>query len=107
MSGGSSPGVMEIQFDRLKDIHLDWTVLGFTLVVSLLTGLVFGLVPALQTTSFGRNESLKQEVRPAAAGSRVGLIRNALMISEVALALVLLTGAGLMLQSFMRLQRVH
>jgi predicted permease len=107
MSPGNTPGVMEIRFDRLKDVRLDSTVLGFTLVVSLLTGLVFGLAPALQSTSLELNESLKQDGRTVASGSRVGFIRNALMVSEVALALVLLTGAGLMLQSFTRLQQVN
>jgi putative ABC transport system permease protein len=85
------------------DLRLDWRILGFTLLVSLLTGLIFGLAPALQTARVDLNESLKQ------SGGRTDLhsgtrMRNALVVAEVALALVLLIGAGLLIQTFFKLR---
>jgi predicted permease len=84
--------------------NIDTRVLGFTLLVSLLTGIVFGLVPALQASKFGLNELLKEGSRGSTGGASRHRIRRALVITEVALALMLLIGAGLMLRSFERLQ---
>jgi putative ABC transport system permease protein len=86
--------------------NLDLRVLGFTLGVSLLTSLVFGLVPALQASRTDLNETLKEGGRSASAAGRRGL-RNLLVVAEVALSLVLLVGAGLMMQSFLHLQQVN
>jgi len=88
---------------RVGKIELDNRVLGFTLLVSLLTGLIFGLAPALQSSRPDLNETLKEGGR---SSSRLGRARNVLIVIEVALALVLLVGAGLMIRSFRHLQEV-
>src|SRR5439155_17263356 len=91
---------------RLDQIGIDGRVLGFTVLVSLFTGLVFGLVPALQASKPDLNESLKESGRSSTAGIERRRVRSALVVLEVALSLVLLIGAGLMIKSFNRLQRV-
>jgi putative ABC transport system permease protein len=92
---------------RATHIGIDWPVLLFTLAISLLTGLVFGLVPALQATRFDIREALNEEGRGTGSGGvKHRRMRNALVVAEVALALVLLVGAGLMLRSFAALQQV-
>ena len=90
-----------------NDIGLDLRVLAFTLIVSLATGLLFGLVPALQTTNSDVNETLKESVRGSTEGARRNRFRSFLIISEVGLATVLLVGAALLLQSLLRLQNVN
>ena len=93
------------ELPRLADITLDARVIGFTFGIALLTGIVFGLVPALQISRTGLSQTLKEGGRSASSG--VGrVVRRTLVVVQVALALVLLTGAGLMVQSFLRLQRV-
>ena len=85
-------------------IGLDWRVLSFTLVVSLITGIVFGLIPALRAASVDLNQSLKQGSGNGATSSGRQRFRGVLVVAEIALAMVLLVGAGLMLRSFIRLQ---
>jgi putative ABC transport system permease protein len=89
---------------RLQEATLDAPVLAFTLAVSVLTGLIFGLAPAWRRSGLDLNAALKAGGRTAGgAGQR---LRQGLVVAEVALALALLVGAGLMLKSFVRLQQV-
>jgi putative ABC transport system permease protein len=90
---------------RADEIILDWRVLGFTLSVSLLTGILFGLAPALQSSKGDLHDTLKEGGRSGSAGSR-RTVRSLLVIAEMALALVLLIGASLFIKSFARLQQV-
>jgi len=91
---------------RFREISVDGRVLLFTLGLSLLTGLVFGVVPALQASRPDLNETLKEGGRGGTAGPGRHRFRSALAIGEIALALVLLVGAGLMLRSFRQLLAV-
>ncbi len=91
---------------RVKEIKLDTTVLAFTLVVSFVTGLIFGIIPALQTSKPNLNESLKEGGRSASASFSRNRVRSLFVIAEVAICLVLLISAGLMIKSFTRLTSV-
>jgi putative ABC transport system permease protein len=91
---------------RLSEVTLDLRVLGFTFAISLLTGVLFGLIPALQASRPDLNGALKEGSR-GSTGGRSRTFRNVFVIAEVSLALVLLIGAGLMIRSFMRLQSVE
>ncbi len=90
---------------RADQISIDGKVFGFTLLISLLTGILFGLAPALQASRLSLSEVLKEGGR-SSGGIGHHHFRNLLVVSEVALALVLLSGAGLMLRSFLRLMSV-
>ncbi len=89
---------------RLKEAGLDMRVLVFTILVSLLTGIIFGLIPALQASKPDMNEALKEGDRGSTG--RRHRVRSALVVTEIAVALVLLVGAGLMVKSLWRLQSV-
>ena len=92
---------------RMDRIGIDATALGVTLGVALMTGVMFGLFPALQVTKLNSIESLKDGGdRTTTAGSRMRRFRAAAVIAEIALTLVLLIGAGLMIKSITRLQKV-
>jgi putative ABC transport system permease protein len=91
---------------RAGEIGLDNQVLGFTLGLSLITGIIFGVVPAWQSSRIDLNESLKDSSKGAGAGTHHQRTRNILVVAEIALALVLLVCAGLLLQSFRRLQNI-
>lgn len=86
-------------------IVLDLRVLGFTFLLSLLTGIVFGLLPAIKASQVEFNELLKDSTRGSTGGVQHAHLRRLTIISEVALSLLLLVGAGLMIKSFLRLQR--
>lgn len=91
---------------RLAEVKIDPRVLAFTVATSILTSILFGLIPALHASKVNLNESLKEGGRSSTDGARGGRIRSALVVAEVVLSLVLLAGAGLMVRSFMRLQQV-
>jgi putative ABC transport system permease protein len=91
---------------RLREVNLDATVLVVTLLVSMVTGVLFGLAPALASARPELTEALKEGGRGATSGLRRNRLRNAFVIAEIALALVLLIGAGLLIKSFIRLQSV-
>ena len=91
---------------RLREVNLDLSVLAMTLGVSVVTGILFGLVPALVSAKPELTEALKQGGRGSTAGIHRNRLRNTLIIAETVLALVLLIGAGLLVKSFVRLQNV-
>ncbi len=96
--------VMPDRLALVRAVTVDLNVLAFTLIATILTGVFFGLFPAFQATRLNLNDALKEGGRDAAQG-RSGL-RNLLVVIEVALALTLMAGAGLMINSFMRLRQV-
>lgn len=98
MNPGNIPGIQELAIDT--------RVVVFTLAVSLVTGVLFGLVPALQTSRENLHVTLKEGGRSGTADRSGQLLRRVLVVSEVALALTLLTGGGLLVRSFAKLQGV-
>jgi putative ABC transport system permease protein len=98
--------IVPVDIPRLAQVELDGRVLGFTAVVSFLTGLVFGLAPATIGFRSDLAESLKESGRGPSEGKHRARAHGALVVGEVALALVLLVGAGLLLRSFLSLQHV-
>jgi len=92
---------------RLREVNLDLRVLIITFAVSVGTGIVFGLVPGLASANPELTESLKEGGRSSTMGKSRNRLRDAIVIAEVALALVLLTSAGLLMKSFVRLQKVN
>jgi putative ABC transport system permease protein len=90
----------------MTEISLDWRVLGFTLALSLLTGIIFGLAPALHISKTDLQDAIKDGAS-GGASRRGSWLRGLLVVAEVAAALVLLVGAGLLLKSFLHLQRVN
>ena len=92
---------------RINRVQIDSQVLAFTLAVSLLTGILFGSMPALQLAKSDIQSVLRDEGRGTVGSRRRNLLRSLLVISQVALTLILLIGAGLLMQSFMRLQGVN
>jgi putative ABC transport system permease protein len=85
-------------------LTIDAKVLGYSLLVSLITGMIFGLAPALQASKPDLNRTLKQAGRSSGFGVGGNLLRNAMVVAEIALALVLLVGAGLLIQTFYKLR---
>ena len=104
LAGDSSS--FRVRMPRVAEITMDSTTFLFTLGVALMTGLVFGLAPALQTARSDQQEALKEGGRGATAGRTSHRLRGALVVAEIALAVITLIGAGLMLRSFTRLAAV-
>lgn len=94
------------EWSRIDEVSIDGRVLGFTFLITLFVGIVSGLFPALQNSRFGLNEALKEGDRISSAGAG-GRLRRSLVAAEVALALMLLVGAGLTLRTFERLTSVE
>jgi putative ABC transport system permease protein len=102
LTAATIPGV-----PRMQNIAVDLDVAGFALALSALTGLIFGVVPAIHASQLPIRQSLNEEGRGGSGSVRQRKIRSALVVAEVALALVLLVGAGLLLRSFQALTRVE
>jgi predicted permease len=92
-----------ISIPLLQSVSIDGTALIFTMLAALATGVLFGIVPALQVSRWDVHECLKEASRGSSEGGRGAWIRGTLVVSEVALACVLLVGAGLLIRSFLRL----
>ena len=92
---------------RIDDIRLSGTVVAFTFGLALLTSMIFGLVPALQTTSQHLRLGLQESGRSSGGGRRMHRLRSTLVVAEMALAVILLTGAGLLIRSFIALTQVN
>jgi putative ABC transport system permease protein len=95
-----------VAFGQVADAHLDWRVLAFTIVLSLLTAIAFGLAPACQVTRTSLQATLQAQGRSGTGSRGQRRFRSALVVGEVALAVVLLVGAGLLLRTFSRLLEV-
>jgi len=99
--------LLPADFPRLNEINMDWRVLAFTFVASVLTGILFGLVPALQISRPDVQETIRETGRGTSGSLRQSRFRQALIVAEVALCVVLLAGAGLLFRSFLHLQSVN
>jgi predicted permease len=84
---------------RLNEVRIDWVVLAFALAISVLTGLSFGLAPALQSTKAALSSAIREGARGSGYSSKTGRLRDALIVSELAFAVVLMVGAGLLLRT--------
>jgi predicted permease len=91
-----------VSIPLLADVHLDAAALGFTFLVAILTGIVFGFFPAFQVPGLALHDVLKDSTRGSSQGRGHVWIRSTLVVSEIALACVLLVGAGLLIRSFLR-----
>ena len=84
---------------RLSEVNIDWEVLAFALLISLLTGLLFGLAPAIQSTKSTVSSNIREGTRGSGYSAKTGRLRDVLIVSELALAMVLMVGAGLLLRT--------
>jgi predicted permease len=101
--GGLKAIIASLPAGSLPDVTVSSRVLGFTALVSIATGLFFGLVPALQSSKIDLSASLKESTRGGSEGMAKQRLRGALVTAQIGLALVLLIGAGLMMNSFLRM----
>jgi putative ABC transport system permease protein len=91
---------------RVEEIGIDWRVFSFAFGVTILSGLLFGLVPALHTSRPDLNETLKESGRQGGPGSSRNRVGSVLIVSEIALSFILLASAGLLIKSFINLRRI-
>jgi putative ABC transport system permease protein len=103
---GSLLAIAPFDLPRLNDIHLDGWVFGFTFLISVLTGSLSGLAPAIFATNIELNQALKAAEGRATTGGGRAKLRQGLVVGELALSLVLLTGAGLMIATFAKLMTI-
>ena len=92
---------------RLGDIRIDFAVLAFTATITVLTAIVFGLIPTIRNRRVGAADTFREGGRSQSSGTRRGQFRNLLVIAELTLAIILLSGAGLLIRSFSQLQNVN
>ncbi len=90
---------------RLGEVNIDWRVLGFAFLISLVTGLLFGLAPALHSSKVGLASKMREGSRGSGHSANAGRMRDALMVSQLAFAVVLMIGAGLLLETLRDLLR--
>jgi len=95
------------EIPRMASVAVDWTVLGFTMFIALSTGILFGLVPAFQSSGGDLMTAVREGGGKHTAGRSRKNLRNSLIVGEVAISLILLVGAGLMVRTFMTLNQVH
>ena len=88
---------------RLNEVRIDWVVLAFALMISLITGLLFGLAPAIQSARSDLSLRIREGARGSGYSSKTGRLRDALIVSELAFAVVLMVGAGLLLRTLREL----
>ena len=96
--------LIPVGMTRIASLQIDLPVLCYAMAISLITGIIFGLVPALQASKVELNEALKQSAGRTGASAAGGRLRGAFVVAEVALALVLLVGAGLLIQTIFHLR---
>lgn len=84
---------------RLNEVRIDWVVLAFALLISILTGLVFGLAPALHSARVALSPAIREGGRGSSSGTKTGRLRDTLIVSELAFAVILMVGAGLLLRT--------
>jgi predicted permease len=90
---------------RLGEVDIDWRVLGFALLSSVVTGLLFGLAPAIHSSKAGLASTMREGSRGSGYGAKAGRMRDALMVSQLAFAVVLMVGAGLLVETLRDLLR--
>jgi putative ABC transport system permease protein len=90
---------------RLGEVNIDWRVLGFALLISVATGLLFGLAPAIHSSKAGLAGTMREGSRGSGYSAKAGRMRDALMVSQLAFAVVLMVGAGLLLETLRDLLR--
>ena len=90
---------------RLGEVNIDWRVLGFALLISVATGLLFGLAPAIHSSKAGLASTMREGSRGSGYGAKAGRMRDALIVSQLAFAVVLMVGAGLLLETLRDLLR--
>jgi predicted permease len=84
---------------RLHEVRIDWVVLAFALLMSMLTGLVFGLVPAFHSAKIALSSAIREGGRGSGYGTKTGRLRDVLIVAELAFAVILMVGAGLLLRT--------
>jgi predicted permease len=92
---------------RIDDIHVNWAVAGFALLLGIVTGLICGIAPAFAAMHTKVNDTLKEGGRTGSAGAGHARLRSALVVAEIAIALILLTASGLLLRSFEKMRDVN
>ena len=101
-----NPGDIPLIGEHGRAVHMDWPVLGFTLLISILVGISFGLIPALSASRADLSMALRESGAQSGGALRQNKIRSLLVVTEMALALTLLVGAGLLIRSFVSLRSV-